>query len=71
MMATINDPKQIDPKDVVMARTKDPLTEEAQQPESSGLNHQVPVHEVRSCLQYIGVSWKITPKKKPVVVTWR
>ena len=41
-MATINDPKQIDPNEVVIARIKEPVTEDAQQPESSGLNHQVP-----------------------------
>ena len=42
-MATINDPKQMDPNDVVTARTKDPVTDAAQHPESSGENHQVPV----------------------------
>lgn len=49
-MATINDPKHMDPKEVVIARIKEPVTEDAQHPESSGLNHQVPERQNNSII---------------------
>ena len=40
--ATIKEPKQTDPKDVVRVRMRLPITPPEQQPESAGLNHQLP-----------------------------
>ena len=40
-MATMRLPKQIDPKLVVMVRTKELVTADAQQPHSDGSNHHV------------------------------
>ena len=42
MIATIKDPKQIDPKEVVTERQKLPTTDFPQNPLSEGTNHQDP-----------------------------
>ena len=41
-IATNKEPKQMDPKDVVNVRMVEPMTPPEQQPESAGLNHQLP-----------------------------